>query len=99
MTRFYAFKYGMETIRTSDRIHRLAQRSLFSETKRNELLRAHQFLLRTRIEREIRAIREEEEMSDPCIRPKELSRRDYDSLKASLSAIKWFQKDLRAREL
>jgi len=99
MTRFYAFKHGMEAIRTADRLNLLAEKGLFSETKRDDLVQAYKFLLRARIEREIRILREEGEGSDHYIRPKELSRRDYDSLKASLSAIKRLQKDLRAEEL
>ena len=99
MTRFYAFKHGMETTRTAERLDRLVGKGIFSETKRDEQLRAYTFLLRLRLEGEIRDFRENRESADHYIRPKELSRRDYDSLKASLSAIKKLQKDLRAEEL
>ncbi|MBI4775119.1 MAG: hypothetical protein HY788_13255 [Deltaproteobacteria bacterium] len=99
MIRFYAFKHGMEAIRTAERLNLLVERGLFSETKRDGLLQAYNFLTRARIEREIRTLREQGEGSSLHIRPKELSRRDYESLKASLSAIKRLQKDLRAEEL
>ena len=50
MTRFYAFKHGMETTRTAERLDQLAEKGIFSETKRDELLRAYTVLLRMRLE-------------------------------------------------
>jgi len=96
LARIYALQNQIKAVNTHNRLHQLFQKGQFEEVEYQELLEAYQFLMRLRLENQIRCISQNKPPNN-FIDPKQISLMDQRILKEALAVVKKYQLRIKLR--